>query len=209
MGVRLVVLFLYCFIGFIVLALGERTHYDVLNIRKSASMSAIKKAYRTLAKKYHPDKTKGDLKAQEKFIEVTKAYEVLSDENARKEYDYSLENPDPFHSHGHHFHNDRQNFQSFNDFSGMPPEEIIRMFGGNGNFQFRFHSGGKGGRFQQGFDPNQFFGHQQFFHQGFRPPQPSILEYVVSFLIQVAPYLIIFFLFNFLNAITAANRPQR
>lgn len=61
--------------------------YKILEIRKEANKDEIKKAYRALAKKYHPDRNSGDAEAERKFIEVNKAYEVLSDERLKKEYD--------------------------------------------------------------------------------------------------------------------------
>ncbi|NTV47707.1 MAG: DnaJ domain-containing protein [Chlorobiales bacterium] len=62
-------------------------YYDVLAIGKAATEEEIKKAYRKLAVKYHPDKNKGDKAAEEKFKEVSEAYEVLSDPEKRKMYD--------------------------------------------------------------------------------------------------------------------------
>lgn len=62
-------------------------YYSILGLTKSASEQDIKKAYRKLALQYHPDRNKGDKKAEEKFKEVTKAYEVLSDPQKRRTYD--------------------------------------------------------------------------------------------------------------------------
>ena len=61
--------------------------YDILGVKKSASQDEIKKAYRKQALKYHPDKNPGDTAAEEKFKEATEAYEVLSDETKRQQYD--------------------------------------------------------------------------------------------------------------------------
>ena len=61
--------------------------YAVLGVSKDASAAAIKKAYRTLAKKYHPDRNPDDAAAAEKFKEIGEAYAVLSDEAERKQYD--------------------------------------------------------------------------------------------------------------------------
>ena len=65
----------------------KRDYYDVLGISKQASNQEIKKAYRKLAKKYHPDTNPGDEEAEKLFKEVTEAYNVLSDEEKRKLYD--------------------------------------------------------------------------------------------------------------------------
>ena len=62
-------------------------YYDVLGVGREASEDEIKKAYRELAFKYHPDKNKGDEAAEEKFKEATEAYEVLSDSEKRAQYD--------------------------------------------------------------------------------------------------------------------------
>jgi len=65
----------------------EKDYYKTLGVPKSAKTADIKKAYRELARKYHPDTHKGDAKAEERFKEITEAYNVLSDEKQRKEYD--------------------------------------------------------------------------------------------------------------------------
>lgn len=65
----------------------KRDYYDVLGVGKSADETEIKKAYRKLAMKYHPDKNPGDKEAEEKFKEINEAYEVLSDETKRRNYD--------------------------------------------------------------------------------------------------------------------------
>ena len=65
----------------------KRDYYEVLGVDKSASPDQIKKAYRKLAKKYHPDMNPGDDEAANKFKEVNEAYEVLSDETKKAKYD--------------------------------------------------------------------------------------------------------------------------
>ena len=64
----------------------EKDLYKILGVSKSDNAAAIKKAYRKLAKDLHPDKTKGDKKSEDRFKEVSEAYEVLSDEKKRAEY---------------------------------------------------------------------------------------------------------------------------
>ena len=66
--------------------MSKRDYYEVLGISKGASASEVKKAYRKLALKYHPDKNPDDSAAEEKFKEAAEAYEVLSDDNKRERY---------------------------------------------------------------------------------------------------------------------------
>ena len=61
--------------------------YQVLGVEKSASAEDIKKAYRNLAFKYHPDRNNGDAAAEEKFKKINQAYDVLGDESKRRQYD--------------------------------------------------------------------------------------------------------------------------
>lgn len=65
----------------------KRDYYEVLGVSRNADAAAIKKAYRKLAKKYHPDSNEGNASAAEHFKEVNEAYDVLSDEKKRKLYD--------------------------------------------------------------------------------------------------------------------------
>lgn len=64
-----------------------KDYYKILNVSRGASTDDIKKAFRKLARKYHPDVNPGDKKAEEKFKEINEAYEVLSDPEKRKKYD--------------------------------------------------------------------------------------------------------------------------
>ena len=66
--------------------MSKRDYYEILGIDKGASVSEIKKAYRKLALKFHPDKNPDDSAAEEKFKEAAEAYEVLSDDNKRERY---------------------------------------------------------------------------------------------------------------------------
>ena len=67
--------------------MAKRDYYEVLGVSKNASDDEIKKAFRKLAVKYHPDKNPGDKEAEEKFKEISEAHEVLSDKQKRARYD--------------------------------------------------------------------------------------------------------------------------
>merc|ERR1719491_608026 len=68
-----------------------KTHYDALEIKQSATLKDVKKAYRKLAVQHHPDRNPGDEEAATvKFRVISEAYEVLSDEGARRDYDRAL-----------------------------------------------------------------------------------------------------------------------
>src|SRR5690606_39443019 len=70
-----------------------KDYYNVLGVPEGAAADDIKKAYRKLAKKYHPDANSGDPTAADRFKEVGEAYSVLSDEAKRKQYDTMRKNP--------------------------------------------------------------------------------------------------------------------
>jgi molecular chaperone DnaJ len=93
--------------------MAKRDYYDVLGVPRNADSQQIKKAYRKLAKKYHPDTNHGDANAEQMFKEVTEAYNVLSNEEKRKLYDQF----------GH---------AAFDGSTGENPED----FAGNGGFNF-------------------------------------------------------------------------
>ena len=67
--------------------MAKKDYYEILGISKSASQPEIKKGYRKMAIKYHPDKNPDDKSAEERFKEAAEAYEVLSDENKKARYD--------------------------------------------------------------------------------------------------------------------------
>ena len=69
------------------MATGQKDLYKILGVDKKASQDDIKKAYRKLARQYHPDRNPGDASAEERFKEVQAAYDVLGDAEKRKQYD--------------------------------------------------------------------------------------------------------------------------
>lgn len=93
--------------------------YNILNVSKNASAEEIKKAYRKLAIKWHPDKNKDDPSAEEQFKKISEAYDVLSDETKRSQYDqfgHAAFNQNGMGSGRSNFHNDP--FDMFNSFFG-------------------------------------------------------------------------------------------
>ena len=107
-------------------------YYEVLGVAKTATADEIKKAYRKLALKYHPDKNPGDKAAEEKFKEISEAYAVLSDAEKRKQYD-------TFGSTGF-----RQRYSQEDIFRNFDLNDILRQFGFGGGFRGTggFHTGG-------------------------------------------------------------------
>ena len=67
--------------------MAKRDYYEVLGVSKTATEDEIKKAYRQIAIKYHPDRNPGDKEAEEKFKEAAEAYNVLHDPKQRQQYD--------------------------------------------------------------------------------------------------------------------------
>jgi curved DNA-binding protein len=118
----------------------EKDYYKILGTDKKASAEEIKKAYRKLAMKYHPDRNKGDKKAEEKFKELSEAYAVLSDKEKRKQYD-------TFGSSGF-----QQRYSQEDIFKGFDFSNIFREFGfgaGGGGFEGIFSGQGRTGGSRQ------------------------------------------------------------
>ena len=97
----------------------RKDYYKILGVNKDASQDEIRKSYKKLALKYHPDRNPGDKKAEEKFKEAAEAYEVLGNEEKRKEYDNPQSQFDFKMSGGP-------------DFGGMGMDDILRHFGFGG-----------------------------------------------------------------------------
>ena len=125
-----------------------KDYYKVLGVDRSAKQDEIKKAYRKLAVKYHPDKNPGDKAAEEKFKEISEAYQVLGNEESRKKYDELGANWKQYENMNY----GGQGFQGFEGFQGFGgsgfSDFFDAFFGGNGGgFDFENISfGGSGGR---------------------------------------------------------------
>ena len=105
--------------------MAKRDFYEVLGVSKTASDEEIKKAYKKMAIKYHPDRNPGDKEAEEKFKEAAEAYDVLRDPQKRQQYDQF--GPDAF----------GPGAGGFGGGAGMSMDDIFSMFGdifGGGGF---------------------------------------------------------------------------
>ncbi len=119
----------------------KRDYYEVLGVEKSASKEDIKKAYRKLAVKYHPDRNPGNKEAEEKFKEATEAYEILSDDQKRPIYDqYGFAGLDGMGG-GGGFSGGFGGSRAFHDFSDL----FGGMGGGFGDIFDNIFGGGMGG----------------------------------------------------------------
>lgn len=119
-----------------------KDYYKILCIKKAATQEEIKKSYRDLARKYHPDKNKGDKAAEEKFKEINEAYEVLKNPESRKKYDQLGYNWKKY-----------QNINNFGNTGGNYNSTFNRDFGdafgegkGFSDFFRQFFGAGFGGR---------------------------------------------------------------
>ena len=120
----------------------KRDYYEVLGVSKDASADEIKKSYRKIAIKYHPDRNPGDKEAEEKFKEAAEAYSVLSDPQKRQQYDqFGFDGP-----------NMGGGFGGFGGADGFTMDDIFSMFGdifgGRGGFGGFSGFGGGGQRAQ-------------------------------------------------------------
>jgi curved DNA-binding protein len=127
--------------------MSAKDYYKILKVRKDASQEELKKAYRKLAMKYHPDRNRGDTAAEERFKEINEAYAVLSDAGKRKQYDM-------FGAEGFHRQFKQEdifrNFDFGNVFEemGFNSEDLFgRGFGGMGGRQRSTHA--RGAQFYQ------------------------------------------------------------
>ncbi len=129
----------------------ETDYYKLLGVEKQATASEIKKAYRKLAMKYHPDHSKGDKAAEDKFKQISEAYAVLSDKEKRQQYD-------TFGSAGF-----QQRYSQEDIFKNFDFSDIFRDLGFGGGMG----KGGRGTRFS--FGGGDLFGNAF----GRQPQQPA------------------------------------
>ncbi len=101
--------------------MAAKDYYKVLGVEKTATVAEIKKAYKELAFKYHPDKNPGNAKAEDRFKEISAAYAVLSDKSKRAQYDQ-------FGSSGFH-----QRYSQEDIFRGADLNDIFREMGFSSN----------------------------------------------------------------------------
>lgn len=133
--------------------MAAKDYYDILGVNKKSSDEEIKRAYRKMAMKYHPDRNPNKKEAEERFKEINEAYAVLSDKEKRKQYD-------TFGAEGFH-----RRFTQEDIFRGFDFDEILSgLFGGRGRREFRF--GGRGG-----FDFGDIFSGQGGYQETGRVPQ--------------------------------------
>jgi curved DNA-binding protein len=121
--------------------MAKRDYYDVLGVKKSASEEEVKRAYRKLAMKWHPDRNPNKKEAEERFKEISEAYAVLSDKEKRRQYDQF--GPSGF----------SQRFSQEDIFRGVDLNDLFKDLGfstGGDFFSRIFGGGGRGGRVYQG-----------------------------------------------------------
>lgn len=168
----------------------KKDYYEVLGVNRNADEKMIKKAYRRLAKKYHPDTNAGNAEAEERFKQVTEAYNILSDPEKKKLYDRwghaAFEGgPDSNGANGradsrtYHYAGSNGGYQEFH-FEGGDIDDILKNIFGGGGFRGSFHSsdfgdGFNGGSFNgRGFEDDfsgSSFNGRGFDGNGYRSPK--------------------------------------
>lgn len=151
--------------------MATRDYYDLLGVGRTASDEELKRAYRKLAMKYHPDRNPNKKEAEERFKEINEAYAVLSDKEKRKQYD-------TFGAEGFH-----QRFSQEDIFRGFDFDEILSgLFGGRGRREFRH--GGRGG-----FNFGDVFGGQSPYEDvGRTPARGEDVVYELSLSLEEAAF---------------------
>jgi DnaJ family protein B protein 11 len=139
-------------------------YYNILGVEESATKEEIKKAYRGLSFKFHPDKNPGNSEATGKFQKISEAYETLGDEQKREEYDMSRKNPFM-----------RMNGMNGNNGMDVPMDDIFNMFFGG---MPGFPPGMPG--FPPGVKLHVFNGGPMGFHQAIQKPSPIIKNITIN-----------------------------
>lgn len=144
----------------------KKDYYQILGVPKNSSAKDIKKSYYALAKQFHPDTNKGDPDSSKKFQEVSEAYEVLSDDQKRREYDTYGQTTEQMNRSGQGAGRGPQGFaQDWQFRSTVDPEELFRKIFGEAGFR---------GQQQGGFDD---FSESQF---GFGGAQEIVMDLTFS-----------------------------
>jgi len=150
-----------------------KDYYKILGINKTATEDEIKKAYRKLAVKYHPDKNPGNKQAEEKFKEINEANDVLSDPEKRKKYDQFGENWAHFQNAGQQGYGNYQNYGGGGQYQQMNEEDFANAFGGSFSDVFENLFGQKQGR---GKSWREAYGQQSFSGQDYNAEMEISLE---------------------------------
>ena len=106
----------------------RKDYYKILGVQRDADAATIKKAFRKLAKQYHPDTNNGNAEAEKKFTEINEAYSILGDEEKRKEYDENKQG-DSSSSANSEPQGARRKTQTTNPFSGFTAQNFKMDFG--------------------------------------------------------------------------------
>lgn len=155
-------------------------YYEILGVDKKANADEIKKAYRKLAKKYHPDLHPDDKEASKKFAKINEAYEVLSDENKRKQYDMFGQSGN--FSQGQNFDPSQYGFSDiFSNFgAGNGSYTYTSSTGGSSGFSDFFETLFGGGRASSRSSSTNFGGFGSSFKNGFTKAKKSKIKAKVN-----------------------------